>query len=74
MNWTNLGAAVLSTVVHSVPALSGLTKVGESNTPTTSNVRLSGALHGRTYQITGTATLDTARTLVRSFTLRVFKV
>jgi uncharacterized repeat protein (TIGR01451 family) len=69
MTWSNLGAATVSSVVHSVPT--GLTIVSESNTMTTSTVRLSGATHGRTYSVKGTATLNTGRTLVRTFPLRV---
>ena len=72
MTWTNLGGATLTSVVHSVPSGSGLTKVGESNTTSTSTVQLSGAAHGSIYQITGTATLNNGRTLVRSFTLRIW--
>jgi len=70
MTWSNIGAATLSSVTHTVP--SGLTKVSESNTTTTSTVRVSGATHGMTYTIVGTATLSTGRTLVRTFPLRVF--
>ena len=72
MSWTNIGTALLSSVVHSVDASSGLTVVSQSNTGTTSLVRLSGAVHGGVYLVTGTATLDTGRTLVRPFPLRVF--
>jgi hypothetical protein len=67
--WDNLGAATLSTVTHTVPT--GITKVSETNDTTTSTVRLSGATHGSLYNITGTATLSTGRTLERSFPLRV---
>jgi hypothetical protein len=73
ITWDNLGAATLSTVAHTVDASSGLTVVSESNTTTTSIVRLSGATHGLTANVKGTATLSTGRTLVRSFPLRVFQ-
>lgn len=69
ITWENIGAATLSSVTHTVPT--GLTKVSETNTTTTSTVRVSGGTHGRTYIVTGTATLSTGRTLVRPFTLRV---
>lgn len=69
MTWNNIGSATLSNVTHSVP--SGLTIESESNTTTTSTVRLSGAEHGKTYNVVGTALLSTGRTLVRTFPLRV---
>jgi hypothetical protein len=72
MSWTNLGGATLSSVNHAMPAGSGLTKVGESNTTSTSTVQISGATHGAIYQIMATATLNNGRSLVRSFTLRVW--
>lgn len=71
MTWNNIGTATLSAVVHTVP--SALTLVSESNTTTTSTVRVSGATHGKTYQIKAVATLSTGRTLARDFTLRVFE-
>ena len=69
MTWSNIGTATVSSVTHSVPT--GITIVSESNTTTTSTVRVSGATHGNTYNIKGTATLSTGRTLTRSFPLRV---
>ena len=71
ITWAGLGAATLASVTHTVPA--GLTKVGEStdSVGSTSTVRLSGATHGSLYQIVGVATLNTGRTLERSFPLRV---
>lgn len=70
MTWDGLGAATISSVTHTVP--SPLTKVGESATTTTSTVRISGGLHGQVYNIIGVATLDTGRTLERSFPLRIY--
>ena len=70
MSWTNLGGATFAGVVHAVPT--GLTKVGEANTTTTSTVQVSGGVHGGVYQVIGTATLSNGRTLVRSFTLRIW--
>lgn len=69
MTWASIGASTISSVVHSVPT--DLTIVSESNTTTTSTVRLSGATHGKTYNVKGTATLSTGRTLARTFPLRV---
>lgn len=70
MTWDGIGGATLSSVTHTVPA--ALTKVGESNTTTTSTVQLSGGTHGQTYLIKGLATLSTGRTLERTFPLRCF--
>jgi len=71
MTWSGLGAATLASVTHTAPT--GLTKVSESTDTAagTSLVRLSGAAHGSLYQVVGVATLDTGRTLERSFPLRV---
>lgn len=73
MTWSNIGSATVTGAVHSVDATSGLTIVSESNTTTTSTVRLSGANHGGLYNVKGTATLSTGRTLVRNFSLRVMQ-
>lgn len=73
MEWNNLDGATLSSVTHTVESSSGLTVVGQSNTTSTSTVRLSGGSHGGTYNIKGTATLNNGRTLVRNFTLRVMQ-
>jgi hypothetical protein len=73
MTWSNIGAATVSSVTHTVDAASGLVVVSESNTTTTSTVRLSGASNGMTAQVKGTATLSTGRTLVRTFPLRVLQ-
>lgn len=71
MTWANIGTATISSVAHTVP--SSLTLVSESSAASTSTVRVSGATHGRTYQVKGVATLSTGRTLARDFTLRVFE-
>ena len=70
MTWDGLGAATITSVTHTVP--SPLTKVSESNSTSTSTVRVSGARHGDMYSIKGVATLDTGRTLERTFPLRAF--
>lgn len=62
--------AVLDTVTHTAP--SPLVKVSESNTSTTSSVRISGALHGKTYLITCEALLSTGDTIYRRFPVRCF--
>jgi len=70
MTWANISPATLSSVTHTVPT--DVSKVSESNTTTTSTVRVSGAKHGKVYQIVGTATLSSGRTLERTFPLTCF--
>jgi hypothetical protein len=70
MTWDGIAPATLTSVTHTVP--SDLSKVSESNTTTTSTVRVSGGVHGQVYSIKGTATLNTGRTLERTFPLRMF--
>jgi hypothetical protein len=55
----------VSTVTHSVP--SPLTKSSESNTSTTSAVKVTGAVHGGRYSVTGAATLSNGEVLNRSW-------
>lgn len=69
MTWDGISPATLSSVTHTVP--SDLTKVSESNTTTTSTVRVSGGVHAQLYSIKGVATLNTGRTLERTFPLRM---
>lgn len=60
----------LSSVLHTVP--SPLVHAGESNTTTTSSVRISGARHGQVYSIECEATLSNGETMSKSFPLRCF--
>ena len=70
MTWDGISPATISSATHTVPT--DLTKVSESNTTTTSTVRVSGGKHGKTYQVVGVATLNTGRTLERTFPLTLF--
>lgn len=60
----------LSSVVHTLP--SPLVHLGESNTTTTSSVRISGARHGQMYMVECEATLSNGETVNRGFPLRCF--
>jgi hypothetical protein len=60
----------LVTVVHAVPT--GLTKVTESNSDTTSTVRISGGTHGRTYMVMAAATMSSGEVITRPLVLTVF--
>ena len=62
------GVTVIS-ATHTMP--NGLTLVTESNTATTSTARISGGSHGRSYQLKGTAVLDSGETVVDYVTIIV---
>lgn len=74
LDWTDVlpDSVTLGTVTHTVP--SPLTKVSEStNTANASSqVRISGAVHGKTYLIEGQSTLSNGETINRQFPLRCF--
>lgn len=59
----------VSSVTHSV---TGLTLVSESNTTTTSSVKISGAAHGGLYMVEGSATLSNGEVINRQFPIRGF--
>ena len=71
-DWTDaLPAGVLVySVTHTVS--SPLTKVSESTTPAQnlSTCKISGALHGGTYLVQATASLDNGETINRAATVR----
>lgn len=60
----------LEDVAHTLP--SPLVHEGESNTDTTSSVRISGAKHSQMYSVQCTATLSNGETMSRGFPLRCF--
>jgi hypothetical protein len=71
-DWTDaLPTGVLvASVAHSVP--SPLTLVFEATVPedSLSTAKISGMLHGGTYQVQATATLDNGETINRAATIR----
>jgi hypothetical protein len=60
----------IASVVHTVP--DGLTKVSEGVDGTTSTVRISGGVHGRTYMVQAAATMSTGEVINRPLVLTVF--
>jgi len=75
----NIGAANISSAVFVPPAGSLLTvnssTPDNATTPRSVVVAMSGApIHGGTFQIVGSMVLSTGNNLVRSFTLRAYRV
>ena len=69
-DWADVltGSVTVSSVTHSVD--SPLAKLNESNTTTTSSVKVSGALHGGLYMVSGQATLSNGEVINRQFPVR----
>lgn len=70
INWTDLGSATLVSVAYT--AIPGVTLTSQGVAGATSTVRVSGLVHGRTYQLEATATLSTGETLNRNIPIRAF--
>lgn len=73
IDWSDVvGSVSLGTVNHSVPA--PLTKISESTDipGKSSQVKVSGAVHGGLYMIEGESTLSNGETINRQFPLRCF--
>lgn len=69
-DWSDVlpSTITVSAVTHTVE--SPMTKVSESNTTTTSSVKVSGAVHGGIYMVSGEATLSNGEVLNRQFPIR----
>lgn len=69
-DWTDVlpASVTVSAVTHAVD--STLTIVSESSTTTTSSVKLSGAVHGGLYMVSGSATLTNGEVINRQFPIR----
>ena len=70
IEWTDLGSATLSAVTYT--PIAGLTMTPQGVSGNVSTVRLSGLVHGRTYQLEATATLSTGEILNRNVPVRCF--
>ena len=70
IEWTDLGAATVSSVAYT--AISGVTMTPQGVSGSVSTVRLSGLVHGRTYQLEASATLSTGEVLNRNVPVRCF--
>lgn len=70
VTWENLGSATILSVSYTAPV--GLTVTSQGNTTTTSTFRVSGLVHGLTYQIEAQATLSSGETLNRNIPVRGF--
>jgi hypothetical protein len=74
IEWSDLGNATIVSVAYTPIAGVTLTPQGVTGTGsgTVSTVRVSGMVHGRTYQIEATATLSTGETLNRNIAIMAF--
>lgn len=70
VTWDNLGTATILSVTYSAPVGLAVTNMG--NTTTTSTFRVSGLVHGLTYQIEAQASLSSGETLNRNIPVRGF--
>jgi hypothetical protein len=70
ITWTDLGNATLASVAYT--AIPGVTLTPQGVNGSVSTVRVSGLVHGRTYQLEATATLSTGETLNRNVPIRAF--
>ena len=70
ISWTDLGSATLSSVTYT--AIAGVTMTPQGINGNVSTVRLSGLVHGRTYQLEASATLSTGEILNRNVPVRCF--
>lgn len=72
-DWTDvLGGATLSAVVHSVPSPLSILSETTDGANKRSLVKITGAVHGQTYLIEGSATLSSGEIVNRQFPLRCF--
>lgn len=70
LTWDNLGSATVSTVSYSAPA--GVTITPGTVTSPNSTFRITGLVHGRTYQVEAQATLSSGEVLNRNVPIRAF--
>lgn len=70
IEWTDLGNASVASVAYT--AIAGVTMTPQGINGTVSTVRLSGLVHGRTYQLEASATLSTGEVLNRNVPVRCF--
>ena len=73
VTWTNLGPGSehhIAAMTYSAPA--GLTITPQGFTNTTSSFRVTGLVHGLTYQIEAQATLASGEVLNRNIPIRAF--
>lgn len=70
IDWSDLGSAQLVSVSYT--PISGVTLTPQGINGAVSIVRVSGLVHGRTYQLEATATLNTGETLNRNIPIMAF--
>lgn len=70
IEWTDLGNASIVSVAYT--PIPGVTLTSQGVSGAVSTVRVSGLVHGRTYQLEATATLNTGETLNRNVPIMAF--
>lgn len=70
IEWTDLGNASVLSVAYT--PIAGVTLTPQGVSGAVSTVRVSGLVHGRTYQLEATATLNTGETLNRNIPIVAF--
>jgi hypothetical protein len=70
IEWSDLGNATIVSVAYT--PIAGVTLTPQGINGAVSTVRVSGMVHGRTYQIEATATLSTGETLNRNIAIMAF--
>lgn len=70
ITWDDLGTATLSSVTYTAPA--GITITPGVVASPNSTFRITGMVHGRTYQVEAQATLSTGEVLNRNLPIRAF--
>lgn len=70
IDWGGLGNATIASVSYT--PIAGVTMTPQGINGTVSTVRLSGLVHGRTYQLEASATLSTGEILNRNVPVRCF--
>lgn len=70
IEWTELGSGQLLSVTYN--PIAGVTMTPQGINGSVSTVRLSGLVHGRTYQLEAWATLSTGEVLNRNVPVRCF--
>lgn len=70
IEWTDLGSGQVVSVAYT--PIAGVTLTPQGINGAVSTVRVSGLVHGRTYQLEATATLNTGETLNRNIPIVAF--
>ncbi len=73
LSWEELGSSTLSTVAHEAPSPLVVSNQGVNAGAGTSSCKVSGMVHGRTYQLLARATLSNGDVVPKVATIRAFR-